>query len=96
MYRTIIFEREILIKLSSKLIKEVEDRAPIYYAVLSIVENVLRHEQKTSFAVVHETLGLIIGEVVQADIVVFSVEYIIDKHNLYTFNQFPENVQRAN
>lgn len=92
MYRTIICGQEILIKLSFKLIKEVKDRGPIYNAVLSIAEDALTREEKNCFAIMDDTLGYIIGDIVRADVVVFSVEYVIDKQNLYHHPSFPRQV----
>ncbi|MCM3738114.1 cytoplasmic protein [Bacillus cytotoxicus] len=82
MYRTTINEKEIIITLAAKLRKEVTDRNALYEAVLQIAERLLQTTQPT-FAVNHEILGLIIGEVQRGEVTVFAVEHIIPKQNIF-------------
>ncbi|HDX9579743.1 TPA: cytoplasmic protein [Bacillus pseudomycoides] len=82
MYRTTINEKEIIITLAAKLRKEVTDRNSLYEAVLQIAERLLQTNQPT-FAVNHEILGLIIGEVQRGEVTVFAVEHIIPKQNIF-------------
>ncbi|MFX3622751.1 MAG: cytoplasmic protein [Ectobacillus sp.] len=82
MYRTTVGGKEIIVKLATKLAKGLEDRTPVYEAVLSVAPRVLSRPEQTSFAV-HSNMGLIIGEVHRGEIVVFSVEHIIEKQNIF-------------
>ena len=82
MYRTTVNEKEIIITLAAKIRKEVTDRNPLYEAVLQIAEQLLQTKQQT-FAVNHEILGLIIGEVQRGEVTVFAVEHIIPKQNIF-------------
>jgi hypothetical protein len=88
MYRTTVNGKEIIVKLSTKLVKEVADRTPIYESVLSISERVLSRLEQTSFAVNHKDIGLIIGEVHRGEVIVFSVEHIIEKQNIFQQHLF--------
>ncbi len=83
MYRTVINGKEVIVKLSTKLGKEVQERTTIYEAVLSVVERVLPRENQYNFAVHHKNTGLIIGEVHRGEVIVFSVEHIVDQQNIF-------------
>ncbi|MCP1123250.1 cytoplasmic protein [Bacillus sp. 3103sda1] len=87
MYRTIVNEKEIIITLAPKIRKEVTDRNPLYETVLQTAERLLQTKQPT-FAVNHEILGLIIGEVQRGEVTVFAVEHIIPKQNIFGSSNF--------
>ncbi|MBO1624535.1 cytoplasmic protein [Bacillus arachidis] len=96
MYRTTVNGKEIIITLAPKIRKEIKDRNPLYEAVLQTVERLLQTKQLT-FAVNHEVLGLIIGEVQRGEVTVFAVENIIPKQNIFGSNDFFSTIeQRAN
>ncbi|ENQ3108245.1 hypothetical protein SAMN04488168_102343 [Bacillus sp. 491mf] len=82
MYRTTVNEKEIIITLAAKIRKEVTDRNSLYETVLQIAERLFQTKQPT-FAVNHEILGLIIGEVQRGEVTVFAVEHIIPKQNIF-------------
>ncbi|MFD3446036.1 hypothetical protein ACFDTO_15690 [Microbacteriaceae bacterium 4G12] len=96
MYRTIMNGKEIIIKLSTKLGKEITtDRTPIYEAVLSIADRVLTRKDQMTFAVNHKHIGLIIGEVQRGEVIVFSVEHIIDKVNIFQEHTFRQSFEEG-
>ncbi|WP_051317265.1 hypothetical protein [Ectobacillus panaciterrae] len=95
MYRTTVNEKEIIVKLSTKLIKEVENRTPVYESVVSIAQRVLQRPEQVSFAVNHKEIGLIIGEVHRGEIVVFSVEHIIEKQNIFQQQLLDRNFEQG-
>jgi hypothetical protein len=94
MYRTYINEQEIIIKLSTKLQRDVHDRVPVYEAVKSVAPRVLIHPQQISFAVNDANLGLIIGEVQRGAITVFAVEHIIQKSHIFGDKYVIEEIER--
>lgn len=83
MYRTSVKGQEIIIKLSSKLVKENVNRTKVYEAVLSVTESLLQKNEQSSFAVFHEGIGMITGEVVRSSVIVFYVDHIITRQNIY-------------
>lgn len=83
MYRTMVDGKEVIVTLSTKLGKTVQDRSTVYEAVLSVVARVLPREKQLNFAVNHKGIGLIIGEVQRGEVIVFSVEHIIDQQNIF-------------
>ncbi|MDM5154233.1 cytoplasmic protein [Bacillus sp. DX1.1] len=96
MYRTTVNGTEIMITLSPKIRKEVTERNPLYEAVLQTAERLL-HTKQPTFAVNHETFGLIIGEVQSGEVIVFAVEHIIPRQNIFgSGNHFTTIERRAN
>ncbi|EEL51309.1 MULTISPECIES: hypothetical protein [Bacillus cereus group] len=93
MYRTTVNGKEIIITLAPKIRKEVTDRNPLYEAVLQTIERLLQTKQPT-FAVNHETFGLIIGEVQRGEVTVFAVEHIIPKQNIFGSQTFFSTIER--
>ena len=93
MYRTTVNGKEIIITLAPKIRKEVTDRNPLYEAVLQTIERLLQTKQPT-FAVNHETFGLIIGEVQRGEVTVFAVEHIIPKQNIFGSQNFFSTIER--
>ncbi|MBO9128174.1 cytoplasmic protein [Bacillus sp. 165] len=83
MYRTNVKGQEVFIKLSAKLVKEKLNRTQVYEAVLRIAESLIEKKEQSSFALFEDKIGMITGEVVRGNIVVFYVDHIITRQNIY-------------
>jgi hypothetical protein len=83
MYRCLLNNEEAIIRLGAKLEKEEIDRSYLYSKVMEYTDVLENLREEISFAILDQSLGILIVDVVVGEIPVITVEHIIKKEMVF-------------